>query len=161
VRVSPLFERTPFVVRTGESTWAEDPYHGWFVAPALVLRELTAAWLAGAGLYARVVGDEHRGSADAVLDGRVDALHFDLRDPLSPAAVLEVEFVLRELAGVERVERFRRRYAVRVPAAGSTAEAAGPRGAGALVSALGEALSQVLQRLEDDLRALAASAAGT
>lgn len=144
VRVSPLFERSPFVVRTGETTWTEDHYHGFFGAPAVLLRESLADWLGGAGIYGQVVGQEHRGAVDRVLDLDVSALYLDLRDPAAPAAVFEVGYRLYDQEAIVGIERLRGESSVSEPATGQDADA--------LVEAWSRAWGTAFGRLEEQLR---------
>ena len=144
IRVSPLFERMPFVVRTGETTWEEDHYHGYFAAPAVLLRESLADWLGAAGVYAQVVGQDHRGITDRVLDLEVTALHFDLRDPAAPAAVFDLTFGLYDQEAIVRIARQRGPLAVSEPASGADADA--------LLAAMGRAWAAAFDQLESHLR---------
>ena len=144
VQVSPLFERTPFVVRTGETTWEEDHYHGFFAAPAVLLRESLAEWLGGAGIYAQVVEQDHRGPADRVLDLEVTALYFDLRDRTAPSAVFELTLRLYDQEAIVKIARLRGPLGASEPATGGDADA--------LLAAMGRAWADVFGQLESHLR---------
>jgi uncharacterized lipoprotein YmbA len=146
VRVSSLFDRTGFVYRTGEDTFATDFRFEWFAPPGSLLREAVIDWLDDASPFASV----ERGSvseAGWLLETDVDRFYADLRDLAAPAVVLEGRFRLLDLRGARPRRTLASRFDEREPAGAGTPQE--------LVDAWGRALARALSALEPELRAAA------
>lgn len=147
VRVAPLFERKGFVYRTHEQRYVHDFYHRFYAPPGVVVQEALADWLRASGRYAAVLDPGEAGSADVLLEGRVEELYADLRDEPRVRLALELTLLDARSLGV----RLQRRYAAWRPASGPGPEA--------LAAAWTRALVAVLGDLESDLAALPAAGA--
>ncbi|UCE85803.1 MAG: membrane integrity-associated transporter subunit PqiC [Deltaproteobacteria bacterium] len=143
IRVSPLFERKGFVYRTGESSFESDFYNEFYAPPGVLLRQALLAWLGPSSTFASVSDSTNPGDATWLLEGQVDNLYGDLRDPRDPRAVLEIEFALLYAKSLN--VRFRKSYAASVQAEDTSAPA--------IMAAWNEALAAILAELEGDLRA--------
>jgi uncharacterized lipoprotein YmbA len=144
VRTAPLVERTAFVYRTGERTFEADFYHHFSALPGVLVREALVDWLERSGLFAEVWQGGARERTRWTLEARVIALHADVRDPAAPRTVVEMEIFVLERGASAWEARLRERYRAEIP---SSAEPA------ALAEAWTRALTQILGKLEDDLRA--------
>jgi uncharacterized lipoprotein YmbA len=148
VRVAPLFERTGFVYRTGERAFETDFYARFAAPPGVLVRDALAEWLAGARLFADVQRGGDRSRARWWLEGRVEALYADLRDPAAPTAVVELELALVDARSPALATRLRERYRAEVPTSADPA---------ALAEAWSQGLAQAFAELEDDLRGVLAA----
>lgn len=144
IRVSPLFERKSFVYRTSDGTFEDDFYNEFFAAPAQVLRRVTLVWIKQSAIFSAVQDARDGGGADWLLEGRAEKLYADLRDRGKPRAVLEIEFILRDLRSPRRPVAFQKKY--------STETAASRASAAAIMEAWNISLAQILRELEADLR---------
>jgi cholesterol transport system auxiliary component len=142
IRVTPLFERKGFVYRTAESSFQNDFYNEFFAPPGVLLRQATLEWLSQASAFASVSDSTHPGDATWLLEGQVDNLYGDLRDPSAPRAVMEIEFTLLYAKSLN--VRFRKTYAASVAVDDGSAPA--------IMAGWNEALAQILAELEVDLR---------
>ena len=92
--ISPQFEGMGLIYRKSDLTYATDFYHAFFAAPGALMSEATRDWLAQAGLFQHVVDAASPLEATYLLDGRVNALYGDDRDPNVRRAVLELQVFL-------------------------------------------------------------------
>jgi uncharacterized lipoprotein YmbA len=143
VRVSSLFDRSGFVYRTGEDTFASDAHFEWFGPPGAVLREAIVDWLDDASPFAAV----QRGSlsgASWLLETDVDRFYADRRDASASAVVLTGRFELLDLRGPLPRRVLSQRFDERELAGAGTPQE--------LVDAWGRALARALSTLEPQLR---------
>ncbi len=89
-----LFDNDFFVYRTGEGEWESDYYNVFAGSPTSLLTTEVRNWLDQSGVFseAGIPGLAPRGSWR--LQGYVEKLYGDFRDPASPAAVLAIRFAL-------------------------------------------------------------------
>jgi ABC-type uncharacterized transport system auxiliary subunit len=143
IRVSPRSEDKGFVYRTSESGYESDFYNQFLVSPAALLGEELRKGLAQALIFRHVINSSSQLEPTHVLEGVVDALYGDFRDPGAPKAVLEMEFFLRKESASKADIVAAKRYAKSVPISGRTPEA--------LVKGWNEALETILSSLIADL----------
>lgn len=91
--VVPRFARRELVYRQTDVLYEADPYHLFLAEPGQLLREETERWMRGAGLFAHAGDPARFGRADVRLEGVVEALYGDYRDPSSPRARLGIRFL--------------------------------------------------------------------
>jgi len=144
VAVSPLYDKSGFVYRTGPSRYVEDYYNQFFVAPGLLVARVAAERLGASGLFTRVLAADERGTSDWILDGEVVELYGDFREPDAPRAVLAVDYTLLMQKNPRPSVRFSKRYTAVAPAADATGQG--------VVDAWNRCLADVLERLERDLQ---------
>ncbi len=145
IRVSPLFERTGFVYRTGDFTFEQDFYNEFYVPPGTMVREATRRWLAASSIFSTVIDAPDPGDSDWSLGGTVDRLFADLRNLKAPQAVVDIDFALKRAGSAPDEEIFRKKYSVVSDAAGLSSTE--------ILAAWNASLSQILRELERDLRA--------
>ena len=150
LRIGALAVAAPFrgrqlVYRSDELSYEADFYSEFFVAPAAMLSEATARALGSANLFKRVIPP---GAApedgDYVLDGFVNELYGDARDPAKPAAALSITYylsVLNPASGPSVI--WSREYRQRVPISGTNPDS--------VVRAWNTALTSILADLARDL----------
>ena len=150
LRIGALAVAAPFrgrqlVYRSDDLKYEADFYSEFFVTPAAMLSEATARALVSANLFKRVIPP---GAApedgDYVLDGFVNELYGDARDPAKPAAALSITFYLSALnpaSGPSVI--WSREYQQRVPISGSSPDA--------VVRAWNTELASILGELARDL----------
>lgn len=140
-RISPRFEGTELVRRTGESGWEQDYYHVFFVPPAAMMTEEAKRWIAASGLFASVVDFASYAEATHVLEGNVSALYGDARG--APKAVLELQVFLLDDRVAPPSVMFQKDYKRSVDVADAGAES--------MVGGWSRALGEILTELEGDL----------
>ncbi len=95
--INPVFSGKPFVYQISDFEYESDYYNEFFTPPAIMITERVNNWLSESGLFKRVL--ESAGYAvtpDYVLEGNINSLFCDFRDPSLPIAVMEIRFFLSE-----------------------------------------------------------------
>ena len=144
IRVSPRYEDKGFVYRTSGSSYESDFYNQFLVSPAALLGEELRKGLAQSQIFRHVINASSQLEPTHVLEGVVDALYGDFRDPGAPKAVLEMEFFLRKESPSKAEIVTAKRYAKSVAVTGRSPEA--------LVKGWNEALDAILGSLLADLK---------
>jgi len=144
IRVSPRYEDKGFVYRTSGSSYESDFYNQFLVSPAALLGEELRKGLAQSQIFRHVINASSQLEPTHVLEGVVDALYGDFRDPGAPKAVLEMEFFLRKESPSKAEIVAAKRYAKSVAVTGRSPEA--------LVKGWNEALDAILSALVADLK---------
>ena len=147
IRVSPRYEDKGFVYRTSESGYESDFYNQFLVSPAALLGEELRKGLSQAQIFRHVINASSQLEPTHVLEGVVDALYGDFRDPGAPKAVVEMEFFLRKESASKAEIVAAKRYAKAVAVNGRSPEA--------LVRGWNEALEAILSALVADLKSAA------
>ena len=94
LRISPRYADRSFVYRTSTAAYEADFYNQFLIAPDSMISEELRKGLAASELFKYVVGPSNSLQPNYVLEGSINALYGDFRDPSRPAAVLEIEFFL-------------------------------------------------------------------
>ena len=144
IRVSPRYEDKGFVYRTSGSSYESDFYNQFLVSPAALLGEELRKGLAQSQIFRHVINASSQLEPTHVLEGVVDALYGDFREPGAPKAVLEMEFFLRKESASKADIVAAKRYARSVAVNGRSPEA--------LVKGWNEALDAILSALVADLK---------
>ena len=136
IRVSPRYEDKGFIYRTSGSSYESDFYNQFLVSPAALLGEELRKGLAQSQIFRHVINASSQLEPTHVLEGVVNALYGDFRDPGTPKAVLEMEFFLRKESASKAKIVAAKRYAKSV--------AVNERSPEALVKGWNEALEAIL-----------------
>jgi hypothetical protein len=116
------------------------------VSPASLITEEVRKGLTGSQVFKHVIGSSNQSQPSYVLEGTVNALYGDFRNPNSPRAFLEMEFFLTSEVPGQPGILIQKRYAKSVPLTGRTPEA--------LIKGWNEALEEILNSLVTDLKAI-------
>ena len=146
ITVAPLFEGKPFVYRTGEQTWEQDPYAEFLIPPARMLTESVRTSLRRSGIFRDVVEPGALLGADRFAEIHVTELYGDFRPATEPTAFLNLRCTLIR-AGTKPEIQLQKEYVRRLPLPARTAPA--------LATAWNDALTQILADLAADLAAQA------
>lgn len=139
--IAPQFEGKPLVYRFDEVRYEADFYNEFLVAPRMMFKEHSEAWLRRAGYAVAAHATPHT----ATLRGRVSALYGDFRDPRRPLAVLALRFALMPPGKDDVAAILERSYDYAIPLA--------DRRAATLVEGLSIAFGRALADMDGALRA--------
>jgi len=142
MRISPRFNGRSFVYRQSPSQYQTDFYHDFLVAPANLVQEEVVHWLSDSGLFASVSSSAGPLPPDFLLQGRITELYGDYSSK-SPSARLAISFMLLDRHTTDHPVQLQQDYHSDVPLAGHETEA--------LVEAWNAGLTDILNRLEEDL----------
>jgi cholesterol transport system auxiliary component len=110
LQISPRYADRDFVYRTSETEYESDFYNQFLTFPAVMISEETRKALAASSKFKFVVGPSSSLNPNYVLEGSINSLYGDFRNPSAPAAVLEIEFFLHnenpENAGIVLQKRY-------------------------------------------------------
>ena len=146
LRISSRYADRSFVYRTSTAAYEADFYNQFLTAPDSMISEELRRGLAASELFKYVVGPSNPLQPNYVLEGSINALYGDFRDPSRPAAVLEIEFFLyNQDAGASGVS-LQKRYEKSVPLSEKSPEA--------LIKGWDQALADIVAALQADLKAV-------
>ena len=149
LRVAAPFDGRSLVYRTGENSYQADPYAEFLVSPSESILLPIRSRLRETGSFEDVVEPGSARKPNTMAEIAVLQLYGDFRRPGEPAALLTIRFVLLDSPnGVPGKAIFEREYLRRIPLK--------TRAAPALMVGWDEALAQILDQLNSDLRSLAA-----
>jgi uncharacterized lipoprotein YmbA len=146
IRVSPRYADRSFVYRTSDAGYESDFYNQFLVSPSSLITEEVRKGLTGSEIFKYVIGASNQSQPTYVLEGTVNALYGDFRNPDSPKAVLEMEFFLTSEIAAKPGILMQKRYAKSLPLTGRSPEA--------LVKGWNQALEDILTALAADLKAV-------
>lgn len=143
LHISPRYAGTEFVYRTSDTAYESDFYNQFLSSPSTMIGEELRKGLQAASAFKYVIGPASQLTASYALEGSVNALYGDFRNLNSPAAVLEIEFFLRnedpEKPGVVLHKRYAKSVAI------------GQRSPDALTKGWDQALEEITADLVADL----------
>jgi ABC-type uncharacterized transport system auxiliary subunit len=145
LQIAPPFDGRSLVYRTGEFSYARDPYAEFLDSPAEEMTAPVRTWLRGDGGFSAVV---ERGSAltpGTLVEINVTRLFGDFRRPEHSAAVIGMQFVFFDAPnGVPGKPLFQKEYSRDMPLSAPTAAA--------LMAGWNQALADILAEAASDLR---------
>jgi len=144
LNVDTAFASKNLVYRLGEFRYETDYYRQFLVTPGQMLMERTRRWVSDSGLFKQVLPPSSQITPTYTLQGIVTALYGDFTNESAPVAVMRIRFFLVKHGSDEGAVVFSQAYRVAQPLSAKTAEA--------LMDALSKDLTEILTRLEEDLR---------
>jgi cholesterol transport system auxiliary component len=144
LNVDTAFASKNLVYRLGEFQYETDSYRQFLVSPAQMLTERTRRWLSDSGLFKQVLPSSSQVTPMYTLQGIVTSLYGDFTSASAPTAVMRIRFLLVRHERAEGSIVFSQAYRVTQPLSAKTAEA--------LLDALSKDLTEILTRLEEDMR---------
>ena len=145
LQIASPFSSRSFVYRTGEFSYARDPYAGFLEPPAEELLAPMRGWLRDSGSFSAVVETGSALKPDTLVEISVSRLFGDFRQPEHPAAVLTMQFVFFEVPnGIPGRVIFQKDYSRRIPLDAPTAAA--------LMDGWNQALAELLAEVSTDFR---------
>jgi len=145
LRISPRYADRRFVYRTSTAAYEADFYNQFLTAPDSMIAEELRKGLAASELFKYVVGPANPLQPHYVLEGSINALYGDFRDPNRPVAVLEIEVFLYNQDPAAAGVSLQKRYEKSVPLSEKSPEA--------LVKGWDQALADIVAALVADLKA--------
>lgn len=140
--ISPRYESGELVYRHSEFNYAADFYNRFFVSPEILVAEEARTWLKQSGMFRNMLEPGSHAIPQYILEGCITTMQGDFRK--SPLAVLEIQFLVSEGADAPGKILMQKDYRQEVPLPKAEANA--------LVQGLNQALEQILQDFEADLR---------
>lgn len=151
LQIATPFEGRSFVYRTGEFSYARDPYAEFLESPAEELIAPVRGWLRGNGDFNAVVEAGSALKPDTLVEVSVSQLFGDFRQTERPAAILTMRFVFFDATnGVPGKAIFQQEYSQNIPLSTPTAAK--------LMDGWERALSEILVQVSSDFRHLETSA---
>lgn len=145
LRVAAPYDSRAFVLRRGDSEFATDAYDAFLLSPGPMLTEALTHWMRTLGVFANVSTGGSLLSPTHLLEGEVEELYVDLRDPAHPQAVLTLRLqILSTATGQTMAPRWQTREQRSVPITGQNPDA--------WVAGWNRALAEILPAVEPSLR---------
>ncbi|HEY1232976.1 MAG TPA: ABC-type transport auxiliary lipoprotein family protein [Candidatus Binatia bacterium] len=145
MRISPRFADRSFVYRTSDTSYESDFYNQFLTYPDAMITEELRKGLVGSRQFKYVLGPADAQQPNYVLEGSVNALYGDFRNPSQPAAVLGIEcFLYNENSNSGLVAQ--KHYLKSVTLNGRSPEA--------LVKGWDQALQEIIAALAADLNSM-------
>ena len=145
LQIAPPFDGRSFVYRTGEFSYARDPYAEFLSSPAEGLVAPVCAILRGDGCFSAVVEAGSAFKPDTLVEIRLNQLFGDIRKPGSPCAVLAMQVTfLGATNGLPGSVILQRNYSRRIPMNSATAAA--------LMEGWNRALAGIFAEVASDFR---------
>lgn len=145
LQIAAPFDGRSFVYRTGEFSYARDPYAGFMELPAEELLAPVRGWLRNGGNFSAVTEAGSALRPDTLVEISVSRLFGDFRQPEHPAAVLTMQFVFFDAPnGVPGRVILQKDYSRRMPLDAPTAAA--------LMDGWNQVLAEILAEVSADFR---------
>lgn len=144
VRISPVYDGSEFVYKTGDVTFESDFYNEFFIPPSRLITQEVRRWFEASGLFQTVVDSASPIESTHALEGAVQAIYGEYRPGAPPRAVLETQFFLIATTGQEVDILLQQSFSRKVEIPDDTAAA--------LVRGWNDALGEILTELERELQ---------
>jgi cholesterol transport system auxiliary component len=144
LRISPRYADRNFVYRTSDAGYESDFYNQFLTSPDTMISEEIRKALAASHQFKYVLGPSDAQQPNYVLEGSVNALYGDFRNPKQATAVLEIEFFLYNENSANPGIVTQKRYTKSVPLNERSPEA--------LVKGWNQALAEIVAALAADLK---------
>ena len=145
LQIDPQFDERSLVYRTGEFSYARDPYAEFLGSPAEVLLAPITELLRNDGCFSTVVSAGSAAKANTLVEINVSQLYGDIRKPGNLSAVLAIQFTFMDARnGLPGKVIFQKNYSETVPMKSATPAA--------LMEAWNQALTEILDEMASDFR---------
>jgi hypothetical protein len=145
LQIAAPFEGRSLVYRTGEFSYARDPYAEFLDTPAEALRDPVREWLRRDGNFREVTAEGSALKPDTLVEINITQLFGDFRQPGRPLAILTIQFTFFDAPnGAPAKTILQREYSRSVPLSAP--------GAGALMQGWDQALAEILGSVSADFR---------
>lgn len=144
LRISPRYADRSFVYRTSDAGYEADFYNQFLAAPDTMISEELRKGLTASQEFKYVLGPADTQQPNYVLEGSVNELYGDFRNPNQPAAVLGIDFFLYQENSANAGIVMQKRYTKSVPLTTRSPEA--------LVEGWDQALKEIVAALAADLK---------
>ena len=144
LRISPRYADRSFVYRTSDAGYEADFYNQFLAAPDTMISEELRKGLTASQEFKYVLGPADTQQPNYVLEGSVNELYGDFRNPNQPAAVLAIDFFLYQENSGNAGIVMQKRYTKSVPLTTRSPEA--------LVEGWDQALKEIVVALAADLK---------
>jgi len=143
LRISPRYQDSSFHYRVSDTVFETDFYNQFIAPPAALISEELRKSLIGTQLFKHVISPSNSQAPSYVLEGSVNGIYGDFRNPDAPAAVIELEFFLTSDLPAKPGILMQKRYVKSVPVRSRSPDA--------LVKSWDLALEEILSALAADL----------
>lgn len=144
--VASPFESYELVHRIDVLRYRTDFYNRFLSSPGSIVADVTRQWLSDSNIFTSVLDTSSSADHHLTLEGTIQAIYGDYRDKNNLRAVLEIRFIVIDIAGTSDDIVFEKKYNSVHPQSETDAKQ--------LVMGLSYCLNQILVDLENDLRKL-------
>jgi ABC-type uncharacterized transport system auxiliary subunit len=145
LQIAAPFDGPSFVYRTGEFSYARDPYAGFLELPGEEMMAPVRGWLRDCGSFSAVVEAGSALRPDTLVEISVSQMFGDFRQPAHPMAVLTMRFVFFDASkGVTAKVILQQTYSRSIPVSAPNAAT--------LMAGWNQALSEILAETSTDFR---------
>ena len=146
LKMSPPYNQNEFIYQKAPSEFAADFYNEFLTQPNMMLTEQLRRWLFAAGLFQNTVLSNSYVAATHVLEGNIEKLYGDYRDPNVLHACSEMQFTLIDDTRIKSPVIFQQGYGRNIPISSKDPVE--------LVKGWNQGLREIFAELESDLSKL-------
>lgn len=142
--ISQRYKKGEFVYRLSNYQYESDFYNVFFITPEDMILSQTRDWVSESGIFRNVLDSGSVILPDYVIEANIVSLHGDYRNPESPLALIELQFLLVNTSKPESEVVLQKNYVARFPIQEREPES--------LVAGWNEAFSRIMTHFEKDIQ---------